>query len=128
MNNAILLLLFHSASVPFDLPDNLLASLCYVESTHNINAIHHHDGDGDSLGVCQVKLKTARWMGFDGSARELMDPSINAYYAAKYLAYQIERYDGDIQKALVAYNMGSSRGFSQSRYSKKVIKQWRSLR
>lgn len=125
MNSITVLLLFNPASMAFDLPNNLLASVCYVESKHNPNAVHHDDGNGDSLGLCQIKYNTAKLMGFNGTVRQLMNPSINANYAAKYLSHQIKRYNGNVAKALVAYNMGSAKSFTRSKYSDKVIKQWR---
>jgi soluble lytic murein transglycosylase-like protein len=124
MSNLILVLLFNAATNTFDLPPNLLSSLCYVESTHNVNAIHHDDGGSDSLGVCQIKYETAQWLGFEGSEKELMEPAVNVYYAAKFLAKQKSRYHGNIAKAIIAYNRGNAKGLTSTAYSVKVIKQW----
>lgn len=125
MNTLALLALFNSVSLQFGLPKDLLASICYVESNYNVNAIHHDDGNGDSLGVCEIKLSTAQWLGFKGSQHRLMSPEVNAYYAAKYLKKLIDRYDGDVTLSVIAYNMGSSRGFSSTKYSDKVMKEWK---
>ena len=116
--------LFLSANVTFNLPPGLLESLCYVESKHQVNAIHKADGDTDSYGICQIKLETARWLGFHGTAKQLMVPKTNIYYAAKYLSVQRKRYKGSLQKAVVAYNMGHART-TESAYSRKVFEQWR---
>jgi soluble lytic murein transglycosylase-like protein len=126
MNAVLLTLLFNTTSAEFKLPPNLLSSLCYIESTHNINAVHKDDGGGDSVGICQVKLKTAKWLGFKGTEKQLMYPKTNIYYAAKYLAYQKKRY-GNITRAIVAYNIGNAKNLTRSKYSDKVIKQWRAL-
>jgi soluble lytic murein transglycosylase-like protein len=125
MNSLTLALLFKVSTSSFGLPPYLLDSLCFVESGYNIQAVHHDDGNSDSLGVCQIKAATARWLGFQGKDRDLMDPRINIHYAAKYLAYQMDRYDGDVIKAVVAYNMGSARRFTSTKYSDKVILRWR---
>lgn len=117
-------LLFSMATKTFELPPNLLSSLCYVESTHNTKAIHLNDGKSNSVGICQIKLKTARWLGFRGNEQQLMEPKNNIYYAAKYLRYQITRYKGDVRKAVIAYNMGHARHLTSTEYSVRVYKQW----
>ena len=116
--------IFTAYSVQFGLPEGLLSALCYVESNHNPAAIHHDDGGGDSLGICQVKYKTAKWLGFKGTPEQLLRPEINIKYAAAYLKYQHKRYDNSLQKAVVAYNKGHADDVT-STYSKKVFKQWR---
>jgi soluble lytic murein transglycosylase-like protein len=112
-------------STQFGLPQGLLSSLCYVESTHNVNAIHKDDGRGNSVGVCQIKLETAQWLGFKGTEKQLMDPKTNIYYAAKYLARNSSRYNGDITKAIIAYNIGHAKQLTHTKYSDKVLRQWR---
>lgn len=109
----------------FNLPPDLLRSLCYVESHHDITAVHHDDGNGDSLGVCQIKIKTAKLMGFKGTEKELMNPETNIYYAGKYLSHQVNRYQGSVKKAVIAYNIGSARDLTSSRYQRKVYSEWR---
>ncbi len=84
----------------------LLSAICYVESSHNPAAINHDDGKGDSIGYCQVKLKTARWMGYQGEAKGLLNPSVNKKYAARYLRKQLHRYHGNQLQAISAYNCG----------------------
>lgn len=64
-----------------------------------------NDGGSPSYGLCQVKLATARHMGFKGKPSDLLKPDINADLAAKYLRYQLNRY-GSMEKALSAYNAG----------------------
>lgn len=124
MSPAILTLLFMTTSAQFNLPPNLLSSLCYVESTHNIKAIHKDDGSGNSVGVCQIKLKTAKWLGFKGTEKQLMEPATNIHYAAKYISYQHGRYKS-VTKAIIAYNMGNAKNLTKTKYSDKVINQWR---
>lgn len=127
MTPLMLALLFAAASRNFGLPPNLLDSLCFVESSHRITAIHEDDGNSDSLGVCQIKFETAQWLGFEGTADDLMDPSVNIYYAAKFLSYQLKRYRGQTEKAVIAYNRGNAAGVTRTSYSVKVLKQWGKL-
>lgn len=107
-------MLFTTLSVTYQIPPGLLSALCYVESTHNPAAIHHDDGNSDSLGVCQIKLETAKALGFKGSKTELMKPEVNVKYAAKYLRKQLNRYGGDTPRAVAAYNTGTYRPGSKT--------------
>lgn len=124
MRMVTLTALFMTMSTSYGLPAGLLSSICYVESRHKITAVHHDDGGADSLGVCQIKLKTAKAMGFHGTAKQLMIPRNNVKYAAKYLAYQINRYKS-VSKAVIAYNRGNARGLTSSHYQRKVFNKWR---
>lgn len=116
--------LFIIATTAFNLPPNLLSSLCYVESAHDVNAIHHDDGGEDSIGICQVQLSTANTVGFRGTAKELLDPEVNTIVAAAILKYQMSRYHGNITKAVIAYNIGNSKGLTTTKYQRKVFKIW----
>lgn len=82
-------------------------SICLVESNHNPNVINHFDGGSKSLGYCQIKLNTAKMLGFKGTERDLMDLETNLYWATEYLKYQLNRYEGDVRKAVLSYNSGS---------------------
>lgn len=107
--NVTLATLFLAATAAYHLPPGLLSALCWTESRGKVNAVHHDDGTEDSLGVCQVKPKTARYMGFTGTEKELMIPRINIKYSARYLKYQLIRYHGNVVKAIAAYNAGRYR-------------------
>lgn len=115
---------FLSTSIQFNLPPGLLASVCYVETRHNVQAVHYNDGQGNSVGICQIKLKTAQWLGFRGTEQELLDPATNIYYAGAYLNHQRNRY-GNVQQAVIAYNQGHSGGLTTTEYQLKVFKVWR---
>lgn len=122
--------LFLLESKSNNLPNGLLDALCYVESSHKEKAIHHDDGNGDSLGICQIKLNTAKFLKFKGSEQDLLKAKINIHYSALYLKYQLERYNGDIKKAVGAYNSGTYKiGKDQnpinSKYIQKVLRQWK---
>src|SRR5882757_11341219 len=116
--------IFIATSTQFNLPPGLLASLCFVESGHDIQAIHYNDGNGNSIGICQIKYKTSQWLGFKGTEQELMNPSTNIYYAAAYLSYQRHRYQGSIHKAVIAYNYGHAGHLTSTEYQVKVYKVW----
>lgn len=84
----------------------LLLAICTHESGLT-NTLVPHDGGSPTYGVCQVKYDTAKMLGFTGKAKDLMVPEVNAKWAAKYLKFQHERYDGDWCKAVAAYNSGT---------------------
>lgn len=129
VSNYVLIALFTLASKQQSLPNGLISALCFVESSHKISAVHFKDGKDDSIGVCQVQPKTANFLKFKGSKAQLMDPSINITYAARYLKYQLRRYNGDVYKAVAAYNAGSyieaREGIAiNHNYVRKVINAW----
>lgn len=129
MTSAALLLIFASVTKTLGLPKDLLSSLCYVESKHDINAINPDDGNSSSLGICQIKLSTARNLGFKGTETQLKNPRVNIFYAGKYLSNQLHRYRGDFSQAISAYNAGTcrrnNRGEIKNRkYVAKVLAQW----
>ena len=115
--------LFLSVSISTGLPPELLSSLCYVESRHNVKAIHHDDGTQDSLGICQIQYTAAKEMGFKGTRKELMKPVNNITYAGLYLKHQITRYNS-VQKGVIAYNRGNANAIRTTEYQRKVFKRW----
>lgn len=124
-----LILVFISVSSQFNLPQGLLSSVCFVESSHNVGAIHYNDGKGNSVGVCQLKLATAKLLGFKGNEQQLKNYKVNVFYAGKYLKKQLDRYNGNADMAVAAYNAGKCRinkkGLIKNiKYVNKVRKVW----
>lgn len=124
-----LALIFAAMTVTFELPPGLNSAVCFVESSHVTSVVHTNDGGSDSIGVCQIKLATARLLGFKGSAKALRNPHTNIHYASKYLHSQLRRYHGDIYKAVSAYNAGTHRmresGLAcNHKYVTKVFQAW----
>lgn len=118
----VILNAIHQAADDADVPYRLLLAICTVESSLNPKAIHPHDGDGTSYGLCQIKEATARDMGFEAKTKILMDIHVNSYYAAKYLAHQMEKYEDDWIRAVAGYNRGSSHfHISNQEYVNRVL-------
>ena len=95
----------------------IIFAIAYHESTYNPKAI----GDnGNSIGLLQVQ---ERWhgarMGRLG-ADNLLDPYQNVLVGVDFLAELLDRYDGDMAKALVAYNRGHYSG-TITYYAKAVM-------
>lgn len=101
-----LTLIFSVITQTFALPPGLLSAMCYAESRHRPAVINQHDGGSPSIGLCQMKVDTAKLLGFTGGVKELQDPLTNAFYAGKYLRKQLDRYNGNIPNAIGAYNAG----------------------
>lgn len=82
----------------------IIMAMAYRESGYNANAI----GDGgDSFGLLQIQPRWHYARMERLGCTDLLDPFQNVTVAVDYLAEQIDRYDGDVAKALVAYNQGS---------------------
>jgi soluble lytic murein transglycosylase-like protein len=116
---------FLLTSSTYNLPPDLLSAICYTESKYNTHAVHLDDGGEPSLGICQIHYSTAKWLGFKGTPTQLMDPKTNIEYAGRYLAKQLERYDENAQKAVIAYNYGHApKNLTYTRYQIKVFTRW----
>ncbi|WP_314947440.1 lytic transglycosylase domain-containing protein [Bradyrhizobium cosmicum] len=57
-------------------------------------------GRGGTIGLMQIKLATARGVGYTGDAAGLRDPNTNLTYAVKYLAGAYHAANGDHTRAV----------------------------
>ncbi|HJV48960.1 MAG TPA: transglycosylase SLT domain-containing protein [Geothrix sp.] len=80
------------------LDPQLLRSMAWVESNFNATAT----SPAGAMGLLQVLPATARAYG----AKDLGDPAQVMAAGAKYLRFLLDRYQGDVQKAVAAYNCG----------------------
>lgn len=60
-----------------------------------------------AIGLTQLMLPTARWFKRDATERDLRDSETNLEIGFRYLGELIDRYDGDVELALTAYNRGT---------------------
>jgi soluble lytic murein transglycosylase len=106
----------------------LLAAVIYQESKFDADA----ESRSGAIGLMQLTPETAQGIALrTGGSRfeldDLYDPELNVRYGSWYLRHLLERYDGDLRKALAAYNGGQGnvdRGvvFAETReYVKSVI-------
>jgi soluble lytic murein transglycosylase-like protein len=63
-------------------------------------------GRGGTIGLMQIKLATARSLGYTGDAAGLRDPDTNLAYAVKYLAGAYRAANGDHKRAMAYYASG----------------------
>jgi soluble lytic murein transglycosylase-like protein len=81
-----------------DLPPELVAAVVHTESKFVPTARSNRG----AVGLMQLVPNTGRWLG----ASNLNDPAQNIQAGAKYLRYLTDRFSGDQQKAIAAYNAG----------------------
>lgn len=84
----------------FDLSPALLEAVVWQESRWRADAV----SPVGARGLAQLMPGTARELGVDPS-----DPFANLEGGARYLRQQLDRFDGDIERALAAYNAGPGR-------------------
>ena len=93
-------------------PVSLVERVIKRESGGNPRAVSR-----GNYGLMQIRLGTARAMGFSGSASELLDPQINMTYAVRYLAGAYRAAGGNENRAVALYASGyyyqaKAQGFS----------------
>ena len=95
----------------------IIIAMAYRESTYNPDAI----GDGgNSLGLLQIQPQWHSERMERLECPNLLDPFQNVKVAIDYLSEMLGWYDGDMAKALVAYNAGSYNG-TITGYAKAVL-------
>jgi soluble lytic murein transglycosylase-like protein len=93
-------------------PVSLVERVIKRESGGNPRAVSR-----GNYGLMQIRLGTARAMGFSGSAAELLDPQVNMTYAVRYLAGAYRAAGGNENRAVALYASGyyyqaKAQGFS----------------
>ena len=84
----------------YDISPTLLEAVVWQESRWNIRAV----SPAGARGLAQLMPGTARQMGIDPH-----DPNANLEGGARYLRMQLDAFEGDLEKALAAYNAGPGR-------------------
>lgn len=88
------------AAASANISPNLLAALVWQESRWNPAAI----SPKGAIGLAQLMPGTARDLGVNP-----VDPTANLVGGARYLRQLLDQFDGDVERALAAYNAGPGR-------------------
>lgn len=83
-------------------PAELVHRVVVRESRYRAGAV----GRGGASGLMQIKLATARAMGYSGSASGLLDPETNLTYGVRYLAGAYRAAGGNQGRAVGYYASG----------------------
>lgn len=121
-----------NAASAHNLDVTLLYAICDVESRCKTDAVNRDDAQKakkrlgikeHSLGMFQIKLATARALGFKGKRKDLMKPEINSWWAAELLQNLYKRYGHSTSKVISAYNAGKY-VITNKRYVNKVLSKY----
>jgi soluble lytic murein transglycosylase-like protein len=82
-------------------PESLVHRVIMRESRYNPRAVSR-----GNYGMMQIRLGTARAMGYTGSAAGLLDPNTNMTYAVRYLAGAYRAAGGNHNRAVAYYAGG----------------------
>ena len=91
-------------SEKYKLQPEFLQAVIAVESKYNERAVSHIG----AIGVMQLVPETAKWISEESGIPygDLKKPEINIPLGAWYLRYLLDKYDGNLELALAAYNAG----------------------
>jgi soluble lytic murein transglycosylase len=94
----------------------LVAALIRQESEFNPAAVSH----ADAIGLMQLLPTTGKRMARELKVRKysvgmLADPAINVQFGTRYFREMVQKFDGNLEAALAAYNAGVDR-----------VQEWRS--
>ena len=92
--------LLMQAAAAANISPTLLSALIWQESRWNPQAV----SPKGAMGLAQLMPATARYLGVNPA-----DPVANIHGGARYLRQLLDQFDGNVEKALAAYNAGPGR-------------------
>lgn len=86
------------AAAQYHVDPNLIAAMAFKESRFNANAVSWRGAQG----VLQLMPRTAKALGVNDS----FDAKQNIFGGTKYMSQLLERFNGNVEMAVAAYNAG----------------------
>lgn len=93
--------IIYDIAIRHSINPHLVAALIHVESSFNARAV----SPKGAYGLMQLLPETARRFGLN-KKKDLLDPKKNLEAGVKYLKWLTNRFGGDAEKILAAYNAG----------------------
>ncbi|MGM0844325.1 MAG: lytic transglycosylase domain-containing protein [Bacillota bacterium] len=90
--------IINKAAQKYNIPTKLISSVISQESNFNPDAVSH----AGASGLMQLMPATARGLG----VTDIFDPEQNVFAGTKYLRQMMDKYNGNLEMALAAYNAG----------------------
>ena len=90
--------IINSASQKYGVDPNLIAAMAFRESAFNSNAVSSRGAQG----IMQLMPRTAKSLG----VKDAFDAQESVFGGTKYLRSLLDRFDGNVDLALAAYNAG----------------------
>ncbi len=102
-------------------PIELVLGLIELESNFDERVV----SETNDFGLMQLNKANFVWLAEAYGITDFLDPKQNILCGVKMLSSYLKKYDGDITKTLVVYNMGEAgaekNGFKPTAYSRRVI-------
>jgi soluble lytic murein transglycosylase-like protein len=93
--------IIEEAAAKYRLDPNFLAAMAFKESAFNPHAVSRRGAQG----ILQLMPRTAKYLG----VKDAFDPRQNVFGGARYVRELMDRFDGDGELVLAAYNLGPER-------------------
>ena len=86
-----------------NVPMGLVIAMIDKESTFRASVV----SATDDYGLMQINVINHEWLSKQYGITDFLDPYQNVFCGIKILSGHLENYDGDLSRALMAYNMGA---------------------
>ncbi|RDY21398.1 lytic transglycosylase domain-containing protein [Criibacterium bergeronii] len=107
-----------------EVPITLILAMIETESNFNPEII----SSTNDYGLMQLNKINHEWLNQEFRAADMLNPYQNVFCGTKVIASYVRKYDGDFNKALMAYNMGDfganrawDNGITSTKYSEKIL-------
>jgi soluble lytic murein transglycosylase-like protein len=94
------------AAQEYGVPTDMILAQAWAESSWKTDAVSHKG----AVGVLQIMPKAVDFVSKNllklDQPLDVLDPAQNARMGARYMRHLLDRLDGDMRQALIAYNQG----------------------